>query len=344
MSIQSFLDQLAPAELIDRLQLALAGADLGIWDWDLRDNSVQFDPVWCRMLGLKHDQIRMELKTWEERVHPDDLQACYSDITAHIEGRTEQYENIHRMRHADGRWVYILDRGRISGRDEEGKPVRFTGTHFDVTVTEQARLTIEAQRKELEQLYAREKELSRTDSLTGLVNQRGFMEELERELERCRRSALPLCLAYIDLDNFKKVNDTYGHAAGDEALQKLAAKLQQRVRTADVVARTGGDEFLVLLWSPQPDGPLEVIGQRWIEATLEVAAQYPEAGLGASVGIAYCHNGALENTDQALRIADGAMYESKRTGRRQVSVVTVRTPEESGIYAASASRDGKRPK
>ena len=203
---------------------------------------------------------------------------------------------------------------------------------------------LEQKRKELEQLYAREKELSRTDSLTGLVNQRGFMEELERELERCRRSALPLCLAYIDLDNFKKVNDTYGHAAGDEALQKLAAKLQQRVRTADVVARTGGDEFLVLLWSPQPDGPLEVIGQRWIEATLEVAAQYPEAGLGASVGIAYCHNGALENTDQALRIADGAMYESKRTGRRQVSVVTVRTPEESGIYAASASRDGKRPK
>ena len=134
--LREFLDQISHAQLLDRLNLALDGASLGIWDWDLRDNSVQFDHRWCEMIGLDPATTEMHLKTWEARVHPDDLAGAYRDIQAHIEGRTARYENIHRMQHTNGSWVYILDRGRISGRDETGKPIRFTGTHFDVTATE----------------------------------------------------------------------------------------------------------------------------------------------------------------------------------------------------------------
>ena len=140
--LKEFLDNLSPEQLIDRLNLALDGTDLGIWDWDLRDNSVQFDRRWCEMLGLDHAATPMELQTWSSRVHPDDLAGCYADIKLHLDGHVERYENIHRMRHADGRWIYILDRGRIAERDAAGTAVRFTGTHFDVTTTEQAKAVL----------------------------------------------------------------------------------------------------------------------------------------------------------------------------------------------------------
>lgn len=130
---RKFLDELSSADLIERLDLALEGADLGIWDWDLRDNSVQFDRRWCTMLGLVHAETPMVLETWSSRVHPDDIAGCYADIGAHVEGRTDHYQNVHRMRHADGTWRFIMDRGRISGRDANGAPIRFTGTHLDVT-------------------------------------------------------------------------------------------------------------------------------------------------------------------------------------------------------------------
>lgn len=133
-----FLDELTTAQLVERLDLALEGANLGIWDWDLRDNSVQFDRRWCEMLGLDHETTPMVLDTWSTLVHPDDIDACYRDIRAHLDGVSARYQNVHRMRHADGRWIYILDRGRISGRDEHGRAIRFTGTHLDVTALEVA--------------------------------------------------------------------------------------------------------------------------------------------------------------------------------------------------------------
>ena len=149
-----FLDSLTHEQLLSRLELALRGANLGIWDWDLRDNSVQFDQRWCAMLGLDHDATAMVLATWADRVHPDDLARTYADINAHIEGRTEYYENVHRMRHANGEWVHILDRGRISGRDEQGRPIRFTGTHFDLTSRERDRQRLAAHERELADLVA----------------------------------------------------------------------------------------------------------------------------------------------------------------------------------------------
>lgn len=152
--IRAFLDQISPDELIKRLDLAIDGTGLGIWDWDMRDDSVNFDHRWCEMLGLVHAETPMHLETWETRVHPDDIAQCHADIQAHLDGTTDRYENVHRMRHADGRWVWILDRGRISARDDDGKPVRFTGTHTDVTVKEEARRAQERHREQLQQLVA----------------------------------------------------------------------------------------------------------------------------------------------------------------------------------------------
>lgn len=138
-----------------RLELALEGAALGIWDWDLRDNSVVFDNRWASMLGLDINKIDMTLSTWETLVHPDDLEGCYKDIKAYMNNETSYYENIHRMKHANGKWIYILDRGRFSERDKEGKPIRFTGTHFDVT--ELKTLQIESKNREKEYRFVLDK-------------------------------------------------------------------------------------------------------------------------------------------------------------------------------------------
>lgn len=130
------------------LDLALEGANLGIWDWWLESNKVQFDQRWGEMLGIKFEDLEMKLDTWQSRVHPDDLEPCFADIKAYISGETEQYQNIHRMKHADGHWVYILDQGKISERDEKGNPIRFTGTHLDITLQKkQEEQLISAMRK-----------------------------------------------------------------------------------------------------------------------------------------------------------------------------------------------------
>jgi PAS domain S-box-containing protein len=116
------------------LNLALEGANLGIWDWNLEDNSVKFDRRWAEMLGLDIEEVEMSLSTWESRVHPDDIEQCYKDIEAYLCGETSHYENIHRMKHTNGKWVYILDQGKASLYDKSGKAIRFTGTHLNITL------------------------------------------------------------------------------------------------------------------------------------------------------------------------------------------------------------------
>ena len=130
-----------------RYQYILDGAGLGSWDWWIETNQVNFDRRWCEMLGLKFNETLQQLSTWDSRIHPDDKVNAYSKINAYLAGETSVYESIHRLMHTDGHWVWIMDRGRISESDSTGKPIRFTGTHFDITAfMEQQRLSEEIQK------------------------------------------------------------------------------------------------------------------------------------------------------------------------------------------------------
>ncbi len=117
----------------NRQELILDGAGLGSWDLWLETNKVHFDQPWCTMLGLEFEKTPQELSTWESRVHPEDLPVANADFQAYLKGTTAYYENIHRIRHANGEWVWILDRGRFSEWNKDGKPIKFTGTHLDIT-------------------------------------------------------------------------------------------------------------------------------------------------------------------------------------------------------------------
>lgn len=126
--------QLEPIEVISqRLALVIKSSGVGVWDWNPQTDEVVFDKQWAAMLGLAPEELTQTLADWSDRVHPDDLQGCFDDINAHINGDTTFYHNTHRMRHKAGHWVYILDRGTIVERDDQGRPIRFTGTHTDVT-------------------------------------------------------------------------------------------------------------------------------------------------------------------------------------------------------------------
>ena len=165
-----------------------------------------------------------------------------------------------------------------------------------------------------------ERSLARTDGLTGLGNSRSFLEMLRTEAARSRRARTPICIAYIDLDNFKRVNDRHGHAAGDELLKRIADELRDAVRAGDVVARLGGDEFGALLWNVEP-APAEEIGRRIVDRVAAAASHYPAADVGASVGLAW-YAVAPDRDEEALQEADAAMYDAKQAGKHGLRLRT----------------------
>ncbi|MEE8589284.1 MAG: PAS domain-containing protein [Sulfurimonadaceae bacterium] len=118
--------------LKERYELTLAGVGDGIWDWNLINETIYFSKRWKDMLGFAEDEIESTFDEWKNRVHPEDLQKAIIDITANMVGRTDKYENIHRLRHKDGRWIWILDRGKTIF-DDDGNAVRMLGTHTDIT-------------------------------------------------------------------------------------------------------------------------------------------------------------------------------------------------------------------
>ena len=136
----------------ERMDLALRGADLGTWDWSVRTDRVIFDEPWAQMLGYTLDELAPQVSTWERLVHPDDLPRIKEVLNQHLEGHTDSYETEHRLRHKSGRWVWVLDKGRVIERDRDGKPLRACGTHLDITARKQAETALMAYQRRLRSL------------------------------------------------------------------------------------------------------------------------------------------------------------------------------------------------
>jgi diguanylate cyclase (GGDEF)-like protein len=161
-------------------------------------------------------------------------------------------------------------------------------------------------------LLESERHRSRIDELTGVLNARAFYEVMSRELERARRSRRPLSVAYIDLDDFKAMNDRYGHAAGDELLRTFARCAKETVRTLDTIARLGGDEFAILLPDTDGEGALGAIA-RFRERTSAIDG----APIGYSVGVITCDDDRPTSVDSVIQRADTLMYTAKRLGKNR---------------------------
>lgn len=150
-----------------RLQLALEGAELGVWDWDIKNGEAKFNERWAEIIGYDLSEIEHSVDFWEERLHPDDRQEVHEELNKHLEGETDIYKSEHRMENKNGGWTWIKDVGKVFERDENGEPVRAVGIHEDITKRKKA----EERLKESEKKY---KELSEElesilDHIPGLV-------------------------------------------------------------------------------------------------------------------------------------------------------------------------------
>ncbi len=177
---------------------------------------------------------------------------------------------------------------------------------------------------EFRSLLAHQTELSRTDSLTGILNRRAFYEAADMELQKMERYERPLSVAFIDLDNFKVVNDTSGHLVGDGLLLRVAERIKLQLRGTDTVARLGGDEYAVLLPETDEAAARIVISRLQTALLSEMAAgKWP---VTFSIGVLTC-NMAPSGPQDAIHLADQLMYAAKRCGKNSIEFASYPNPE-----------------
>lgn len=291
-----------------RLAQALAGADLGWWEWDMVEDRILFNVVGLHMLGYQRDEIGLPMEKWQSLLHPEDLARRNDTLKAYLHGQSERYECEYRIRHRDGRWIWILDRGKLLSFDAHGQATRMVGTFLDID---------RRKAMELELLQH-----ANTDALTGLANRRVFMDRLRQEwMHQKRQSGLRAVVVMCDIDHFKKINDGYGHEAGDLALQHFARLLATHTRENDLAARLGGEEFAVIL-----EDAGEEDAYHWAERLrTAIARSAVVLAEGSSLNFTICLGICTISADAAspevcLRNADRALYQAKKSGRNQSSI------------------------
>ena len=427
----SLADRLA--DMQERQEMALPCANDGLWDYDAQTNRTWFSPRWKGMLGFAENDV-ITSPDWHRMVHPEDLARVSAAMRDHIAGKTPMFESVHRLKHTDGEWRWVI--GRACARvDDQGRLRRLIGVELDITERklyeealfrekESAQITLQSIgdgvitcdahgrveylnpvaeeltgwrledslgrtideifrafheetceplenplavavrrirsiksvrpmlliRKDGNELYiestaspirdgtgtvtggvlvfhdvSESRELNRRlsyhashDVLTGLVNRREFETRLERALKSAKARETSYALCYIDLDQFKIVNDTCGHSAGDALLGQVGALLKSKVRWRDTLARLGGDEFGVLLESCSLEEALRT-AESLREAIRNFRYTWEDRSfrLGCSIGVVPI---TAENEDVAsvLSAADSACGAAKESGRNRV--------------------------
>lgn len=287
----------------ERYALAVRAANDGIWDWNLKTNEIYYSIRWKEMLGYKEHEIGTNPNEWFMRVHPDDQDQVQANLVSHLKGITPHFECEYRIRHANGSYVWALSRG-LAVSDSKGNAYRMAGSQSDITA-----------RRLAEERLAHD---AVHDALTGLPNRVLFLDRLQNRLGRTKRNPKDIfAVMFIDLDRFKVVNDSLGHAIGDQLLITVAQRLKQCLRPNDTVSRLSGDEFAVLLDTLTDANDARQVADRikskLITTTLLGAV---ERSPTASIGIVMFNKNYMA-AEEILRDADSAMYYAKSLGGNQ---------------------------
>ena len=436
-SVASGLDRVRLAQTLQRVEergaLAELAANDGLWDFDVEGSDVYFSPRWRAMLGYDEADLKGGFD-WRSLVHPDDMSRVQSQIRDHVAAKTPIFESVHRMRHRNGEWRWVISRAKAQ-LDAHGRLLRLVGVELDITerklyeealfrekesaqitlqsigdgvITTDAASTIDyinpvaeqltgwrledAMGRPVEEIFrtfheetceplenplsvsirrarpiksvrpmllirrdgnelyvestaspiragngkvgggvlvfhdvSESRELNRRlsyhdshDLLTGLVNRREFEERLERALKSAKANEASYALCYLDIDQFKIVNDTCGHSAGDALLGQVGALLKSKVRWRDTLSRLRGDEFGLLLESCTLDEAMRM-AESLREAVRNFRFSWEERvyRLGASIGVVPI-TADSEDVAAILSAADGACAAAKEQGRNRV--------------------------
>ena len=319
-----YLDRLkeaedALAESEERYILAARGANDGLWDLNLKRGSLYVSPRWEAQAGLDEGQGPKDQAAWMALAHPDDKDTLTERLHAHFEGRTDHFEAEYRLKHHEhGDYRWVLCRG-LAVRDAAGVAVRAAGSQTDIHLAK-----------------SREGSLLKDalqDPLTGLPNRALVLDRLGRCQARAkRRKGYAFALLFLDTDNFKSVNQSLGHAAGDSLLKEVAARLETALRPGDTVGRLGGDEFAILLDDLTKKDDALLVAERILQD-----CQRPFQILGrevyatVSIGIAMSQGG-LSSPGDLLRDAETAMVQAKAQGRSRLAVF------EAGMHQDAVTR------
>jgi len=289
----------------ERFELAVQGANDGLWDWDLRTNCIYYSPRWKSMLGYGEDEIGDSPEEWFKRIHPDHIARVKMDIAVHFEKKQPNFVSEHRILHKDGTYRWVLSRG-LAVWNEKDVVYRISGSQSDVTDRKNAE----------EKLYHD----AFHDSLTNLPNRALFTERLIHAIELSKRKPdFIFAVLFLDLDRFKDINDSLGHLVGDQLLVEVAQTLRDGLRATDTVARFGGDELNILLEDIQD---LENVTRvtEWIGKRFSQPFHVMEHEVFTTASIGIVMSGPYDNAEDMIRDADIAMYEAKERGRSRAEI------------------------
>lgn len=292
----------------ERYRLAVEGVNDGVWDWDGRDGRLFMSKKGRAILGINTDEEFLTIEKWFEVILKEDLDKFVVSLNKYItEPQNKHLQIEYRIKTVNDEIRWIRTRG-MAIWDEEGNPIRVAGSITDIT----------------EQRLADEKihRLAFFDSLTGLPNRALLMDRFSIAEANARRRGKSIAVFFLDLDNFKTINDTMGHTYGDKLLLKVGEQLRLKLRKSDTIARLGGDEFIMLQTNISSMDEVYKLAARMLNVfkrpwKLDEREFYVTASIGISI---YPNDGT--DLKELMKNADAAMYRAKEKGRNNFQIFT----------------------
>ena len=302
MHAQREVARLSEREQLFSTLLMSVNAVLWALDWETR-KVLYVSPAYERIFGRSADLLLADSNQWRDSIHPDDLDNAERSLAEVLDkGAVEDRE--YRIIAADGQVRWLSDKCYINRQAEPGQPVIIVGIAEDIT-----------DKKQMETELHR---LATIDALTQSSNRRHFFECAHRAFTHARQQGEPLSFLMLDIDNFKTINDTYGHQEGDNVLQRIAESGRAALRRGDLFGRIGGEEFAAVFPGCTPQMALQVAErlQRQIQQ-LSFNHEGQTFGITVSQGLTSL-TAADENVENLFSRADAAMYQAKREGKNRI--------------------------